>query len=50
MPKITKQKAKNILRKNEIGGSRLSASQRRYYGKLAKGQKPTNIRNRIRKT
>lgn len=42
--KLTVSKAKTILEEGEIGGKPLTARQKRFFGLIAGGGKPTRIR------
>ena len=44
--KLTKAKAKKILRDGEIGGKKLTARQKRFFGHIAGGGVPTRLRKK----
>lgn len=46
MAKLTQAKAKTILRDGEIGGEKLTARQKRFFGFIAGGGVPTRLRKK----
>lgn len=45
MAKLTKSKAKKILREGIVQGRKLSARQKRFFGAIAGGQRPLRKKN-----
>lgn len=46
MAKLTKKKAKKILKHKSVRGKRLTAKQKRFFGAIAGGQRPRKKRKK----